>query len=157
MLDSRPITTPRSTTNLSINKDGDTFREIWDFTTILGMLVYLANNSGPGITFAVYQCVRFTHVPHHSHTMGITRIPRYLNGTKDKDMTIIPTKEHWVDYYVDADFAGLFGIEQDQDHVSVKSITGDLITFMGVPLQWVSKLQTQIALSTMEAEYIALP
>ena len=28
--------------------------------------------------------------------------------------------------------------------------------FMGCPLTWVSKLQTQIALSTMEAEYIAL-
>ena len=28
--------------------------------------------------------------------------------------------------------------------------------FMGCPLQWVSKLQTQIALSTMEAEYITL-
>jgi len=28
--------------------------------------------------------------------------------------------------------------------------------FMGCPLTWVSKLQTQIALSTMESEYIAL-
>ena len=28
--------------------------------------------------------------------------------------------------------------------------------FMGCPLLWVSKLQTQIALSTMESEYIAL-
>ena len=28
--------------------------------------------------------------------------------------------------------------------------------FMGCPLQWISKLHTQIALSTMEAEYIAL-
>ena len=28
--------------------------------------------------------------------------------------------------------------------------------FMGCPLTWVSKLQTQIALNTMEVEYIAL-
>ena len=156
MLDSRPTATPSSTTNLGIDKDGDTFKESWDYATIMGMLMYLANNSRPDIAFAVHQCARFTHAPRHSHAMGIKRILRYLNGTKDKGMTITPSKEHRVDCYVDADFAGLFGIEHDQDPICVKSRTGYLITFMGVPLQWVSKLQTQIALSTMEAEYIAL-
>jgi hypothetical protein len=53
-------------------------------------------------------------------------------------------------------FAGLWGVEYDQDTTSVKSRTGFLIMFMNCPLLWVSKLQTQIALSTMEAEYIAL-
>ena len=47
-------------------------------------------------------------------------------------------------------------MEPDQDPICVKSRTGFLIMFMGCPLTWVSKLQTQIALSTMEAEYIAL-
>ena len=28
--------------------------------------------------------------------------------------------------------------------------------FMGIPLLWVSKIQIQVALSTMESEYIAL-
>ena len=58
--------------------------------------------------------------------------------------------------YVDADFAGLWSVEDDQDPVCVKSRTGFLIMFMGCPVIWISKLQTQIALSTMEAEYIAL-
>ena len=57
---------------------------------------------------------------------------------------------------MDADFAGLWGSENDQDPVSVKSRTSYLIMFMGCPLLWVSKLQTQIALSTMESEYITL-
>jgi hypothetical protein len=57
---------------------------------------------------------------------------------------------------VDADFAGLFGVEDGQDPVSVKSRTGYVIFFSEVPLLWVSKLQTLIALSTMEAEYVAL-
>ena len=38
----------------------------------------------------------------------------------------------------------------------MKSRTGYLITIGGCPLTWTSKLQTEIALSTMEAEYIAL-
>jgi hypothetical protein len=39
---------------------------------------------------------------------------------------------------------------------SVKSITGYVIKFCDVPILWVSKMQTQIGASTMEAEYIAL-
>jgi len=58
--------------------------------------------------------------------------------------------------YVDADFAGLWHYEDDQDPVCVKSRTGYMLTFGGCPILWVSKLQTEIALSTMEAEYIAL-
>ena len=67
-----------------------------------------------------------------------------------------PSETLQVDCYVDADFAGLWNVEQDQDPLCVKSRTGYPIMFMGCPLTWVSKLQTQIALSTMEAEYIAL-
>ena len=57
---------------------------------------------------------------------------------------------------MDADFAGLFSVKDKQDPISVKSRTGYVIMYRGAPLLWVSKMQTQIALSTMEAEYIAL-
>ena len=71
-------------------------------------------------------------------------------------MTLQPSDEFNVDCYVDANFAGLYNIESDQDPICVKSRTGYLITFMGCPLLWRSKIQSLIALSTMEAEYIAL-
>ena len=61
-----------------------------------------------------------------------------------------------IDMYADADFAGLFATEDKMDPVSVKSRTGVLLTFGSVPILWASKLQTEIALSTLEAEYIAL-
>ena len=67
-----------------------------------------------------------------------------------------PTSDQRVDCYVDADFAGLFAIENNEDPISVKSRTGYVILYKGSHLLWVSKMQTQIALSTMEAEYIAL-
>ncbi len=38
----------------------------------------------------------------------------------------------------------------------MKSRTGYVITFASCPVLWCSKLQTEIALSTTEAEYIAL-
>jgi hypothetical protein len=41
-------------------------------------------------------------------------------------------------------------------HASAKSRSGYVIKFCDVPIIWVSRMQTRIALSTMEAEYIAL-
>ena len=38
----------------------------------------------------------------------------------------------------------------------MKSRTGYVITFAGCPLLFVSKLQTEVALSTLHAEYVAL-
>ena len=118
--------------------------------------MFLSTNSRPDIAYAVNQCARFTHCPRNIHATAIKRILRYLKGTRTKGMTISPLNEFRVDCYVDADFAGLWNVEDEQDPVSVKSRSGHLITFMGCPLQWSSKLQTQIALSTMESEYIAL-
>ena len=61
-----------------------------------------------------------------------------------------------VDCYVDADFAGLFGTEDPEDPVSVKSRTGYVLLLANCPLMWVSKLQSPIALSTQHSEYVAL-
>ena len=47
-------------------------------------------------------------------------------------------------------------MEDSEDPDSVRSRTGYLLTLGDVPVCWSSKLQTSIALSTMEAEYIAL-
>ena len=148
--------TPSSTTPLGLDKEGSAHEESWDYASVVGMLMYLANNSRPDIAYAVNQCARFTHSPRASHTVGIKRIIRYLRGSRTKGMTLQPSDEFNVDCYVDADFAGLYNIENDQDPICVKSRTGYLITFMGCPLLWRSKIQSLIALSTMEAEYIAL-
>ena len=57
---------------------------------------------------------------------------------------------------MDADFAGLYNFEDGQYPMCVKSRTGYVIRLGGCPLVWVSKLQREISLSTLEAEYIAL-
>ena len=61
-----------------------------------------------------------------------------------------------IDCYVDADFAGLWNVEDNQDPHCVKSRTGYVICVGGSPIVWSSKLQTLIASSTMESEYIAM-
>ena len=156
MEDCNSTRTPALTTPLGSDKDGSDFSDKWSYPTVVGMLMFLANNSRPDIAYAVHQCARFTHCPKDSHAAGVKRIIRYLKGTNNEGMFLEPTSSLAVDCYVDADFAGLWKSEDDQDPLCVKSRSGHVITFMGCPLQWQSKLQTQIALSTMEAEYIAL-
>ena len=58
--------------------------------------------------------------------------------------------------YPDADFTGMYGYERPTDPACAKSWSGFIIVFAGVPVMWQSKLQTETALSTMEAEIIAL-
>ena len=62
-----------------------------------------------------------------------------------------------IDMYADADFAGVYVTEEKMDPVSVKGRTGVLLTFGNTPILWSSKLYSEIALSTLEAEYIAPP
>ena len=49
-----------------------------------------------------------------------------------------------------------FGKLKMSDPVCVKSRTGYVLLLGGCPLTWASRLQTEIAISTVEAEYIAL-
>jgi hypothetical protein len=65
-------------------------------------------------------------------------------------------KEIKIDCYIDADFAGLWGYEHEQDSTSVKSRTGYVIFIQDCPIVWKSKIQGDIATSTMESEYNAL-
>ena len=61
-----------------------------------------------------------------------------------------------MDCYADADFAGLWGNEDPQDPICDRSRTGFVVNFANFPLLWVSKIQTSIALSTLNSEYVAL-
>jgi hypothetical protein len=77
--------------------------------------MYLASNAHPEIQFAVHQCACFTHCARTSHEGGVKHICRYLQGVKDNGLTFKPSNELQLDCYVDADFAGLWNYESDQD------------------------------------------
>ena len=61
-----------------------------------------------------------------------------------------------MDCYADADFAVLWGHEDHQDPICARSRTGFVLIYANFPLLWVSKLQTEIALSTLHSEFVAL-
>jgi hypothetical protein len=118
--------------------------------------MYLASNTRPDIAYAVHQSDRYSHGTRDSHALAVKRILRYLKVTSDKGIMFKPNKSNKNDRHVDSDFAGLFGVEDGLKPICAKSRTGYVIKFCDVPILWVSKMQTKIALSTLEAEYIAL-
>ena len=71
-------------------------------------------------------------------------------------MIISPHEVLSVDLYADADFAELINSGDVQDQSSVKSRIGWVVILSEILVSWASKMQSEIALSTMKAEYIAL-
>ena len=67
-----------------------------------------------------------------------------------------PSKKLMVDCYDDSGFAGLWEHEDPQDPICARSRTGFVVTFSNCPLLCMSKIQTDIALSTLHSEYLAL-
>ena len=134
--------TPASMKPLHKDEDEDPPLNDFNYRSVVGMLMYLASNTRPDISYAVHQAARFLHCPKLSHKNGILRICRYLQKTKTKGLQFQPEGDLKLDCYVDADFAGLYGHEDSQDPTSVKSRTGYVLIFGGCPLLWCSKLQT---------------
>jgi hypothetical protein len=151
-----PNSVPATQLALGSDPDGVPMQEKWSYSSVVGMLLYLATNSRPDIAFAVSQVARFSSAPKQSHATAVKTIVRYLSGTRDKGTIVKPNKSLTLDLYVDADFAGLYKREPDTSPDSVRSRTGYLILLGGCPLVWKSQLQTEISLSTLEAEYSAL-
>ena len=116
------------------------------------MLTYLTGSVRPDIAMAVHQCARFSSKPKRSHEQAVMRIGKYLLATKDRGIIYAPDRTKGLDVYVDADFAGGWDPLDANDASNVYSRTGFVIRYAGCPILWQSKLQTEIALSTAEAE-----
>ena len=132
-------------------------KEAFNYKSIVGKLNYLEKGSRPDIAYAVHQCARFMEKPKQVHYDAVKRLERYLLHTKDKGLVPRPDPDRSLDTFADADFSGNWNKHEAADDPSTaKSRTGYIIKLAACSILWASKLQTQIALSTTEAEYIAL-
>ncbi len=148
--------TPAERKPLVKDENGKPQQDTFNYASVVEMLLYLLGHTRPDLAYSVSQVARFMFNPKHSQEIAIKRIGCYLIGTKDKGMIIKPTADIGIDAYPDADFAGLYGYEDNNDPVCVHSRTGYVITVSGCPIYRSSKLQTETATSTMDAEIIAL-
>jgi hypothetical protein len=145
-----------ATAILQADKEGLAQQESWNYPSIIGQLKYLAQNSRPDISFAVHQCAHFSKEQKDLHEKAVKRIIYYLQCTRDKPLIMKLNKNLSLDAYCNSNFAGVWHQEFAHLHDSCLSRTGFIIVLSGVPIHWSRKLQTEIALSSTEAEYIVL-
>jgi hypothetical protein len=132
---------------------GENFDYEWSYKSLIRKLNFLEKSTRPDIAYAA----RFMSDPKKSHGEAVKRIGRYLLGTRSKGIQLKPDKAKGFECYVDANFCG----DWDQaiapeDPDTAKSRHGFTLKLYGMPLYWSSKLQTVMAFSTAESEYIGL-
>jgi Reverse transcriptase (RNA-dependent DNA polymerase) len=150
------VTPAFSTTILNNGQGKPRHNADWSYRRLIGKLNFIAASCRPEVSCAVHQAARFSQDPRVNHSEAVKQIARYLKDSFNEGITFKPT-DHSFKVWADADFGGLWdkGIARDSP-VTAKSRTGYLITYADCPIMWASQLQTEYALSTTEAEYIAL-
>lgn len=135
---------------------GEERKTTFHYRSVIGQLNYLAATTRPDIQFAVHQCARFSNDPKMVHEKAVKRVIRYLKRTKDQGLIMRVKPEEGLECFVDADFAGGYNKNNTENPRDCLSRTGYVVKYAGCPIIWSSKLQSTIALSTCEAEYMAL-
>ena len=95
---------------LIIDVNGYESNRYWpnSYASVIRVILCLASNTRPDISFAVHQCARFTHNTKASHKTAVKRICWYLQVTKYNFLVFNPSKKLVVGCYADADFVGLW-------------------------------------------------
>src|ERR1700678_3451436 len=147
MSKSHPVHMPLDPNIKLIKTPEDEHHDIPEYGAAIGSLMYAAIGTRPDIAFAVQTLSQFTSNPNPTHWTAVKRVFRYLNGSRDLGI-IYRTGGAIEPYaYSDADW----GSNQNDR----KSISGNVFMMAGGPIFWTSKKQPTIALSSMEAEYMA--
>jgi hypothetical protein len=118
------------------------------YRSLVGGLLYIAVQTRPDIAFVVMQLARHMAAPAEAHWRGARKVLRYLKGHPGGlSYTAQPGGDAQLVAFADASFA--------TDTATGKSTTGFVLLFCGAAVAWRSKLQSTVAQSTTEAEYIA--
>ena len=119
------------------------------YRELVGSLMFLMTQTRPDLAFVLSTLSRHLHNFTEAHWTAAKRVLRYVKGTKHFaiEMKRTERKSHTLACYSDSDWAN--GADR-------KSVSGVVLTLDGTPFLWYSSKQTITALSSSEAELIAL-
>ena len=153
--DLKPYDTPAAAgTRIVRNQEDGTLlsdEEQSKYRSGVGSLLYLLKHSRPEMSNSIRELSKAMDGANKAHQKALYRAIKYLEQTKDRQLILEPKEgsKNWeIRGYCDSDFAG--------DSDSRKSVSGFVIFFCGVPISWKSKGQKSVALSSTEAEYMAV-
>ena len=118
------------------------------YQSIIGSLLYIMLGTCPDITYAVTKLAQFSTNPSHEHMEKAKYICRYLNSTADYALVFDGSSGEGVIGYTDSDWAA--------NPIKCRSITGYFFKLANGIFSWQSRAQKTVALSSTEAEYMAM-
>ncbi|KAJ8725064.1 hypothetical protein PYW07_016022 [Mythimna separata] len=143
MLECKAVSTPvEMNLRLKSGEKNDNTR----YQEIIGSLMYLACCTRPDISYAVTMLSQFNNCNDSTHMAALKRVLRYLKGTAELSLCYKKCNKPLV-AYADADWG---------NGPDGKSFSGYTLVFGGAAVSWQSIKQRCVALSTAEAEYIAI-
>ena len=120
------------------------------YSEAVGSLLYLARGTRPDIAYSVAFLSRFVANPGRAHWQAVKHLFRYLQGTKDLRLVYRGNQFNAQDVF------RTFSDAAHGDSIDTgRSTSGYLLTIGGGAVSWSSRLQSLVAQSTTEAEYIA--
>ena len=150
MTDAVPTHTPTYSDRLKAAEATEIRRDI-PFRNLVGALLYAARATRPDINYAIQQVSKFNEAPSQHHWNAAKRILRYLKQTSTAGITYSKRPDNedlTLSGYTDADWA--------MDVDDRKSTTGYVFFLANGAVTWNSRKQCTVALSSMEAEYMAI-
>ncbi|XP_031258371.1 secreted RxLR effector protein 161-like [Pistacia vera] len=119
------------------------------YTNVIGSTMYVMISTRPDLAFAISLLSRYMSNPGIEHWVALEWLLRYINSSVHVGLDYCK-RNIALDLvgYVDSDFAG--------DRDTRKSTTAYYFTLGGNYVSWKSQLQPLVALSTTEAEYMAV-
>ena len=117
------------------------------FREALGSLMWLQVATRPDLAFSVNILARFAHNPGMAHWNALKHVLAYVKGTKHYGITYKGGSSLEPVGYVDSDYAGCRDTR--------RSTEGNIFLVAGGPVSWECKRQDTVALSTVEAEFMA--
>jgi len=151
LTNSKPINTPLDPSlPLVLATSNDKLCVQKTYQELMGSLNYLAMTSRPDITFAVSKLSQFNNNSTLTHFKAAKRVLRYVIHTRHYSLKYNcgSDRNYKLIGYTDSDYGS--------NLIDRKSTTGYVFIFNGGPISWSSRKQPTVALSTMEAEYMAL-
>ena len=145
MQDCKPAPTPMDTgIKLEPSKDA-TVAKVKLYQAMVGSLMYLAYQTRPDICFGVVCLSRQNMSPSKEAFGAVKKLLRYLKGSANMKIT----------YGIGTGFEGFTDADWAGEITSRHSTGAYLFLLYGGAISWSSKLQTCVALSSCEAEYMA--
>ena len=118
------------------------------YANAIGSLMYAMVCTRPDISHTVGVVSRYMHNPGKDHWQAVKWILRYIHNTVDVGLVFEQKDSQYLVGYCDSDYAG--------DLDKRRSTTCYVFTIANAQVSRKSTLQSTVALSTAEAEYIAI-